>query len=217
MTPTPPAHEGPKGRKRPFYLVVALVLASIAGVTAAADGCATVGYYRGELPAVPLPDGISQADEQALRAAGERLKAALEAERGVVFPMAVGQLVLGLAMFAFATAAMAGREGARRALAQLLVVRGAMIAAEPFTMNRVRDASAELRRARVAAELRAARPPDVDAILAQQEAWERRFGRGIVLGAAAAKLAAFGLVMLALTRRRTREFYDATSRAAESE
>jgi hypothetical protein len=214
MTSIPPASEGARGRKRPWYLVVALVLVSLAGVTAAADGCTIVGYYRGALPMeAPLADGISTVDAELIQEATDRLKSTLEQERRVVFPMAASGLVLGMAMFAFAAAAMAGRDGARRAVTQLVAVRAVVLGVEFMTTRHVREADEELRRARTAADIRSAHAQQADYMIAQQEAWPKRFGRGVAVGVVTIKILAFGLVVLALTRQRTRAFYEAAGEA----
>lgn len=214
MTTIPPASADARARKRPWYLVVALVLVSLAGVTAAADGCAIVGYYRGALPMeAPLADGISTADAQLIQEATEHLKSTLDQDRHVVFPMAIGGLVLGMAMFAFAAAAMAGRDGARRAVTQLVAVRAVVLTVEFMTTRHVREADEELRRARTVADVRSAHSQQADYVIAQQDAWQKRWGRTLAVGAVTIKILAFGLVVLALTRQRTRAFYEAAGEA----
>src|SRR6185503_17258185 len=87
MTSIPPASDDTKARKRPWYLVVALVLVSLTGVTAAADDCGMVGYYRGTLPLVdqPIGDGVTDEDRQMIQAAALQVEAAREQDRRILF------------------------------------------------------------------------------------------------------------------------------------
>jgi hypothetical protein len=214
MPSIPPQEGDTRGRKRPWYLVVALVLVSLAGVTAAADGCAIVGYYRGALPMdAPIPDGVSEADAELIRDSTERLKSALDQDKKVVFPMAASGLVLGMAMFAFAAAAMAGRDGARRAVTQLVAVRAVVLGVELATTRHVREADEDLHRTRTIADIRASHGSQAAKMIADQEAFQKRWGRNLAIGGVAIKILAFGLVVVALTRQRTRQFYEAAGEA----
>jgi hypothetical protein len=215
MTSNPPPSEETKGRKRPWYLVVALVLVSLTGVTAAAEGCGMVGYYRGTLPLVdqPIGDGVTDEDRALIQSAALQVEAAREQDRRILFPLAAGGLVLGMAMFAFATAAMAGRDGARRAVTQLVAVRAVMLAVEFMTTKREREAEQELRRAHLVADIRATHISQAEQMIAQNDASLKRFGPSVAVGYVVVKILAFGLVVLALTRQRTRAFYEAAGEA----
>jgi hypothetical protein len=183
---------------------VALVLVSLAGVTAAAEGCATIGYYRGALQIeAPISDGISQVDSIAIRAATDRYTAALDEEKKTVFPIATAEVVLGMAMFAFAAAAMSGRDGARRALTQIVAVRTGVLILSFFMTKRVRAADEDLRHARDVALMRIAEGDRAESIVSTFD----KHRSGIALGFVTVKALALGLVVLALTSRRTREFY----------
>lgn len=199
-------------RKRPWYLVVALVLVSLAGVTAAAEGCATIGYYRGALQIeAPLSDGISEMDQAAIRAATDRYTQSLDEEKKTVFPLATSEVVLGMAMFAFAAAAMSGRDGARRALTQIVAVRAGVIILSFFLTKRVRAADEDLRHARDVALMRVAEGDKAESIVGTY--YKHR--QGIALAGLTAKAIALGLVVLALTRRRTRDFYETAEAYAD--
>ncbi len=213
MASIPPQEREPRGRKRPWYLVVALVFISLAGVTAAADGCRIAGFYQGMPVEQPMPDGISDIDARLIHAAEEAFRAALDQDRRVVFPLAAAAIVLGMAMFAFSAAAMSGRDGARRALTQLVAVRAVVIAVGFVATRRFNEADDDLQRARTTAELRVSRGPRANQAIAEQEIFQQRWGRVVNIGFVATKMLAFGLVIVALTRRRTRQFYEATSEA----
>jgi hypothetical protein len=215
MTSIPPPSEDARARKRPWYLVVALVLVSLTGVTAAADGCGMVGYYRGTLPLVdqPIGDGVTDEDRQMIQAAALQVETAREQDRHILFPLAAGGLVLGMAMFAFATAAMAGRDGARRAVTQLVAVRAVMLCVEFATTKREREAEQELRRAHLVADIHATHNVQAEQVIAQSDASLKRLGPSLAVGGVVVRILAFGLVVLALTRQRTRQFYEAAGEA----
>lgn len=213
MTSVPPPPEDTRARKRPWYLVVALVLVSLTGVTAAAEGCGMVGYYRGAVPLVdqPIADGVTDEDRAMIQAAALEVEAAREQDKKILFPLAAASLVLGMAMFAFATAAMAGRDGARRAVTQLVAVRAVMLAVELATTKREREAEAHLKRAHVVADWRS--HPQGEQVIAQHDALAARFGNSIAVGGVVVRILLFGMVVLALTRQRTRAFYEAANEA----
>jgi hypothetical protein len=185
--------------------VVALVLVSLAGVTAAAEGCQTIGYYRNALTIeAPITDGISEVDQAAIRAATDRYTAALDEDKRIVFPIAASEVILGMAMFAFAAAAMSGRDGARRALTQIVAVRAGVLILSFFMTKRVRAAGDEVGHARDIALMRVADGDRAESIVGAVD----RHRKSIALAGVTVKAIALGLVVLALTRRRTRDFYE---------
>jgi hypothetical protein len=88
-----------------------------------------------------------------------------------------------------------------------------MLAVEFMTTKRERDAEQELRRAHLVADIRATHIEKGEQMIAQNDASLRRFGPAVAAGYVVVKILAFGLVVLALTRQRTRAFYEAAGEA----
>lgn len=209
MASIPPASERTtEPRKRPWYLVVALIACSLFGVMSALDGCNRVAYYRGA-KVERFEDGLNvETNRAAVREAVDAYLTTLDQERRVMFPLSVADIVLGMAMFLMAAGAMAGRNGARRALTQIVVVRAGLAILAYAVTPRVRAADMDLSRAVGSAFLREAESDTAAADKAVAEYNERlRVMPAVAAGALAFKTAALGIVVLALTRRRTREFY----------
>ena len=198
--------------KRPWYLVVALNATSLFGVMTSLDGCNRVAYYRGA-KVEHVEDGFNvEANRAAVREAFDSYLATLDQERRVMFPLSVADMVLGAAMFLLAAGAMAGRNGARRALTQVVAVRAGFAILAYALTPKVRAADMDLSRAVGSAFLREAESDTAAADKAVAEYNERlRVMPAVAVGALAFKTAALGIVVLALTRRRTREFYAGVS------
>jgi hypothetical protein len=209
MPSIPPASERTaQPRKRPWYLVVALIATSLFGVMSALDGCNRVAYYRGA-KVDRFEDGLNvETNRVAVREAVDAYLATLDQERRVMFPLGVADMVLGMAMFLMAAGAMAGRNGARRALTQVVVVRAGLAILSYGITPRVRAADMDLTRSVGAAFLREAESDPAQADKAVAEYNDRlRVMPAVAAGALAFKTVALGIVVLALTRRRTRDFY----------
>lgn len=213
MTSIPPATaHTERPRKRPFYLVVALIVSSLFGVVGALDGCNRVAYYRGA-KLDHFEDGLAvESNRAAVRGAVDGYLQALDKDRRIVFPLSVADIVLGMTMFLMAAGAMAGRDGARRGLAQVVIVRvGVALLAYGIT-PRVRAAEMDLNRVVGSALLREAETDSAQAEKSVVQYNDRlRIMPVVSAGALALKTAAMGVIVLALTRRRTREFYAAAA------
>ena len=132
-----------------------------------------------------------------------------------MFPLSVGELVLGLAMFILGAAAMAGRGGARSSLVQIVLVQAALIVGTYVATPKVRAAASEMELTVRAAELEEA---GNDPALVKDTV--HRFRQiepaitGVVLGG---RIMVALLIVLALTRKRTRAFYEAMSEQRNAE
>jgi hypothetical protein len=209
ITMSPSAPPARRGTKRPWYLVCALVLAWLFGAGAMTDGCENIGYFeadRAELTRA-AQDRLKDADPDAVAKVTERFFDAMDSAKSRVFPFAVASLLLGAAMWGLAFGAMAGRGGARAALVQVLAVSAVVRVVEYV-------ATPDIRAAHTAADigLAALSPADTPAmkegrhLYIQHRAKKPTFGLVLHLGLDA-------LLLLALTRRRTREFYEARAAA----
>ncbi|HXN31016.1 MAG TPA: hypothetical protein VN894_04105 [Polyangiaceae bacterium] len=181
-------------RKRPWYLVLSLLAALAFGANGARSGWATVMLYHEPIDPSMAGHGIAdEADRAAVVARVEAYVHALDAARAQGWPLSIAKLLLGGATLFFAMRAMAGSRGARAALVQLVIAQAAVAAASHWLLRDVDDA-----------ELRW--------IEAQQAAGHERVPEEMLRSAALAALAlqmlGSGLIVLGLTRRRSRDFFE---------
>src|SRR5690606_26642947 len=123
------ASEPPKGARaeppaRPRYLVVALVTALLFGAGCWTSGCAQLQAYRdGRDLGAEANALIRDDDERAhVEALYERHLEASETARDRGIPLAAATFVLGAALLALGSRALAGRTNARAALVQVVAV-----------------------------------------------------------------------------------------------
>jgi hypothetical protein len=210
MAPSSPPSRPPTGaaRKRPWFLVAAIVGAWIFGAGAMTDGCNNIGFYkadRGEVTRT-VQDLAKEADRDAVATIAERYFGAMDAARGRVFPLAAGSLILGAAMWGLAAAAMLGRRGARTALVQVILVHGLVVVLAYV-------ATADVRTAATNADIQLAlmQPEPKTAQLREARRLMRDYRHVMPLIATAMHLAGYSLLLLALTRRRTLEYFEAAT------
>jgi hypothetical protein len=213
--PGPTSQDAASPRKRPWYLVLALLVGSLFGVLGFVGGWGTISLYREKIEFQAAKDGLKDpAHQAAVEQAGQRWLQVLDEEKGRVFPLAAGELVLGLAAFFLAAGAMAGRDGARRALVQVLIAQAALVVTTHAMTPRVRAAQIELVRTARNAQLEEADPVKAAEVRTTDELVMPllpAFEWGIVAG----RTFVAALVLLALTRRRVREHFEAMSAGAE--
>ena len=209
MASMPPSRNS--GKKRPWYLVVALIGAWVFGASGMTDGCSTIAFYKSDtIDTASAADAISDdADRAAVKAITEHYFAAVDAAKTRVYPLGVAALLLGATMWGFAAGAMAGRPGARKALLQVLCVQTALVAVGYFLTPDVRAAALDAE-----AKLRALGGPPKDAGLLHVLGMARSALRNpaVILGL---RITSNMLIVVALTRARTRMFFEATPTAAE--
>jgi len=203
-------------RKRPFYLVLALLGALALGANGACTGWATVVLYREPMDPSLAGEGIAdEADRQAVVARFEAYLHALDAARPRGWPLGIATLILGSAILVFATRALGGSGGARAALVQLLVAQAGTHAAAYWLMPDVLEAELHVHEARQAAENHQhfperARADDVTRATAGMLRALNPLGLALrTVGSA--------LVVVALTRRRSRGFFDESGHAVEEQ
>ena len=198
-------------QRRPWYLVLTLVLAALAGAFGTASGCTAVSYLRGSVAALPEP---SAELHPLLRVAVVRERAWLEAlgRRHVLsFPLSAAQVLLGVVLLGASVAALTGRRGPRRVLVQALVACGVFAAVELALLGPVRGEVADAVGRDMAAHF-AEHPDDgpSDGEIARytQIAGGIEWGRWLFF-----EIVVLGGAALALTRARSRAFFDARERA----
>jgi hypothetical protein len=192
-------------RKRPWYLILALVCAWVFGASAASEGCATVNFYKSDSSELAL-DQAREVDREAVDKIGQRYASVLEGAKTRMFPLAIASLILGSVMWGLAAGAMAGRNGARAALLQVMSVHALVLVVAFMITPDVRTATVE---ARVGLLGLVPEPHSVAERDAQR--WLRGHLWAVPAAFTAVQLFGYGLVLVALTRRRTREFFEASS------
>ena len=213
MGSSPPSRDeterGRQRRKRPWYLVLALIGSWIFGASGFVDGCSTLAFYK--TPTVDAADYVA-----GVKGDGERIEATAAAERYItamhtakerVFPLGIAALLLGGAMVVFSARAMSGRSGARSGLIQVITVQAALVVATHFLTPDVRASRTDLEGAVVSAQLRESGQEQqvIDQSLALYPKIVRfRSAVWLVFRSTAALL-----ILLALTRPRTRLFFEA--------
>jgi hypothetical protein len=186
-------------RKRPFYLVLSLLAALAFGLNGARIGYATVMLYHQPIdPSIAGHGIVDETDRAAVVARVDAYVHALDGARSRGWPLAIAKLLLGSATLLFAMRAMWGSRGARAALVQLVIAQAAVAVASHWLLRDVDEA-------------------EIQWIEAQQAAGHERVPaevlRSAALAALALQLLGSGLIVLGLTRRRSRDFFESTPAA----
>lgn len=195
----------PFERKRPWYLILALICAWVFGASAASEGCATVNLYKSDPSDLAL-EQAKQTDREAVEKITQQYVSVLEAAKTRMFPLAIASLLLGSVMWGLAAGAMAGRNGARSALLQVMAVHALVVVLAYAITPDVRAATVEAR-----VGLLGLVPEPRTSAERDAQKWVRGHLWAVPTAFMALQLAGYGLVLLALTRRRTREFFEAAS------
>jgi hypothetical protein len=199
-------------RKRPFYLVLALLAAVVCGAYGALQGWSAFLLYRGGIdPALVGQDLATAHDRAAIAARAAALETALDAAKAWGWPIAVAAIVLGSAMFVFAMRSLAGSGAARTMLVQIVIVQAGLNMAQHWLLRGVEEANLGLSESVYTAYLRESVPernhPEARAA-ASAAMWRTAYPFSL-----AAQALGSALIVLALTRRRAREFFDASAEA----
>jgi hypothetical protein len=198
-------------RKRPWYLVLSLLAALALGANGARSGWAAFMLYRGPVdPARAGQEIADEAERTAIVARVEDYLHALDAAKSRGWPLGVAALLLGGATLFFAMRAIGGSSGARTILVQLVVAQAGLSVTHHVLMHDVEEA--ELRM--VEGSLRAKAADVHDRVL---RADDMRTAEQIVrawnpIGLALQVLGS-AFVVVALTRRRSRDFFEPTAAA----
>jgi hypothetical protein len=185
---------------------LALLISSGIGACESTDGWTTIELYRGHIDD-RSHEMTREDDSKAVATTFQRMVGALDEERPRAFPLAVGELVLGIAVFIFAAAAMTGRGGARRALVQLMVAQTLLVLALFFVTPKYRAAQTEWIVAQQTGQMLEKGQPEAE--VRPQMAAMRVFRHGLSIAFLVVRSGVAALVLLALTRQRARAYYDA--------
>lgn len=197
--------------KRPRWLVVALVGALVIGAGCWTEGCERLAFYRGETDrqASALVDQVHDGPARAhVEALYRRYTELADARRKRAIPLAAATFVLGAALLALAARGLAGRSNARSALVQVVAAQALVVAATAFVLRDVRQAeydfSIDVTLAREIDKM----PADRHAAMVESAEPVRHYGLATWL---VIRSVASALIVFALTRQRSREFFEAAA------
>ena len=210
MATVPPP---PTAAARPRYLVVALVVALVFGAGCWTEGCARLQFYRGLTDGGAVLNAQIRDDEDraGVEALYKRFLDVAESARGRGVPLAAATFVLGAALLALAGRGLAGRTNARSAIVQVVTAQAIAMVVSFFLLRDVTDAELDWHLARTLAQQREAMPPEEVARIAPVLRDARHYGGPAWL---ALRTFASALVLVALTRQRSRAFFDAAAAEA---
>jgi hypothetical protein len=197
-------------RKKPWYVIAALMGALGLGAGGGCEGNRIVSLYRAEHldPSAYVQEIASDVDREAVRSALEGYIDALGIARDRAFPLAIAALLLGAATVFFAMRGMGGSAGARRGLMQLVVVQAGLVAGTYYIERDVRAAAVRLRSAEIRAHARQELPDPLRA----EEAIRMSLVEVKLRDPVRLAMTTIGslLIVFALTRRGARAFFDAS-------
>jgi hypothetical protein len=201
--------ERPAPPRRPWYLLVAIVVAWLYGVGGCTEGSAVIGAYWSPAPDVTeiAARAKTEDDRAHVRDAATRCFVAMDQARRRVFPLGAGSFVLGAAIVIFAARSMAGRKTARSLLVQLVIAQAVFVGARDYVTRDIDAACFDFKvaNAKLDFEGKTADPSIFDRVspeMMRNAAWAGFGLRTLVAG----------LVVLSLTRGRTKEWYEAMER-----
>jgi hypothetical protein len=224
-TPPPgdPANAAPPNRPsvparparptRPRWLVAALVAALVFGAGAWTEGCERLSLYHGD-PEAEYGKLNAQIQDEAARGRAEALFQKFidvsERERGTTIPFAAATFVLGAALLALSARGLAGRTNPRSVLVQVVVAQAIVYGASWFVTKDFRLAENEWN---IEYGLHAGPFAPPAAQVDEARAMARTTYRALDPIWLIFKTAASGLIVFALTRPRSREFFEAAAAA----
>lgn len=199
------------GAKRPRYLVVALVAALVFGAGCWTEGCGRLGFFRGETDqhAKLISTIGDDADRAQAEAAYQRFVDVSDMQRDRAIPMAAATFVLGAALLAFAARGLAGKSNTRSALMQVVAAQAIVVVASFFATREMWRAEADWQYETILMQQRERLPPDEYAsIVPAFRTMQRWAGPGWLVF----RTVASALILVALSRPRSREFFEAAAR-----
>jgi hypothetical protein len=190
-------------RKRPWYLVPALLGALVLGTNGASVGWSRMMIYRTALDPSFEGDGIrDEAEREAVIARARACVQALDDAKPRGWPLGVAAFLLGGAVFVFAMRTLGGSSSARTALVQLVVAQTALHVVDYTLLRHVWDMNSRLLLARQAALAHERVDPSV-----------MREGAPVVPILLGFEALGSALVVFALTRRRARQSLETRTEA----
>lgn len=196
---------------RPRYLLVALVAALVFGAGCWTEGCGRLAFYRGESdPHANMNATIrDDADRARAEALYQRFVDVADMQRGRAIPMAAATFVLGAALLALAARGLAGRSNTRSALMQVVAAQAIVVVASYFVTRDMWRAEADWQWEMALIHQRERLPPDQYAEVMPAVSAIRRWAPP---GWLVIRTVASALIVVALSRPRSREFFEAAGR-----
>ena len=206
---TRPAGTGPV--KRPRYLVIALIAAMVFGAGCWTEGCARLAFYRGERDlSQQLHAGIkSDTDRARAEALFKRFTDISDDARGRAIPLAAATFVLGAALLALAARGLAGKTNTRNALVQVVTAQALVVVLAFFMTRDIRNAELDWDLERRLIDQHETLPADQYERVVPMMRGMRPF---ILPGWLVFRTLASALIVLALTRPRSRDFFEAAGK-----
>lgn len=213
MASEPPQGAPAATANRPRYLVVALVIALIFGAGCWTSGCAQLQVYRGLKDQGAASNALIRDDSERahVEALYKRHLDAADDTRSRGIPLAAATFVLGAALLALASRALGGRTNARAALMQVVAAQAVVGVIHFVAMRKATEAELDWLLAGTLAYKHQALRPANYAFWTPIHRFDRAYREPTVL---ALRLLGTAFVVFALTRQRSREFFEAAGDAA---
>lgn len=203
----PPKIE-PGRARRPRYLVLALVMALAFGAGCWTEGCGRLAFYRGETDyGAALNQQIKdETDRARVESLYQRYLDAADTGKGRAIPIAAAIFVLGAALLALTARGLAGKSNTRTALMQVVAAQAIVVAGSYFALKPMRESELEWQSEHTLAMKRETMKPEeferVAPIMHQMRRWTPPAWLAF-------RSFASILILVALTRQRSREFFEA--------
>ncbi len=206
---SPSVRPGPV--KRPRYLLFALIGALVFGAGCWMDGCGRLAFYRGEQDQSLALNASIKADTDRNRAEAlyHRFTEVADAARKRAIPLAAATFVLGAALLALGSRALAGKTNTRGALVQVVMAQAAVVGLAYYLTADIRNAELDWEMERTLIHQRETLPPDQYEQVVPMMQSMRHYG---VPGWLVFRTLASALIIFALTRPRSREFFEAAGK-----
>jgi hypothetical protein len=217
--PPPSSSQGDRDRadgstkvSRPRYLVVALVGALVFGAGCWTEGCGRLAFYRGDPEhGIVMNDGIKdEGDRTRADQLYRRFVEVADASRSRSIPLAAATFVLGAALLALAARGLAGRSNTRSALMQVVAAQAVVVCITYFATPSVRNAELDWQ---LESQLMKQKPtlrPEEYSTAIMTSRWMKSW---VPPGWLIVRTLASALIVVALTRQRSREFFEAAGRS----
>jgi hypothetical protein len=180
------------------------------GAAGCSQGYGGIGAYRADPVLIPgALDGASEARRAAVEQALAHLISVMDATKRTGLPLTIAGFLIGFAMMTLTISAFMRRTGSPRLLAQMVFAQAALVVVTFFAQPEVRWAERDFVRLQQLARTEATAKTDEERrqVVEADQLFAKAFppAQAVVL---VLRTALAGLVVLALTRRRTREYYD---------
>jgi hypothetical protein len=194
--------------KKPRFLLVALIMALVFGAGCWTEGCSRLAFYRGERDQAQALNASIKSDAERTRAEAlyHRFTEVADEARARAIPMAAATFVLGAALLALAARGLAGKTNARSPLVQVVVAQAAIVILSYFVTRDVRNAELDWEIERTLIHQHETLPADQYEQVVPMMRSMRAVG---VPGWLVVRTLASALIVFALTRQRSREFFEA--------